>query len=212
MADDVVGASRQEGGSGRVWRAVALAALALLALVAWRARRAEAPEAERGTTRVTQELVVEKVEAVAKLVSSETTVRDVVVYENSWMNSTKRSLVVVTGKVSAGVDLAEGTDVAIDSLARRITVTLPPAKVLAVEVVSLRTYDERGGLWNPFRPADRDAIHQLVRAQLTRAGRELGVVEHANRSAVALLGGLLAVDGYTVDVSVRSRPVVPAPP
>lgn len=211
MADDISSAGGRVEGSGRIWRAVAIAALALLALVAWRARREDAPPEGRGTTRVTQDLVVEKVEAVAKLVSSETTVRDVVVYENSWMSSTKRSLVVVTGKVSAGVDLSEGTEVSIDSVARRITVTLPPARVLGVEVVSLRTYDERGGLWNPFRPADRDAIHQLVRTQLTRAGRDLGVVEHANRSAVALLGGLLAVDGYTVDVSVRSRPVVPAP-
>lgn len=194
----------------RLWKIVAIAALALLGVVAWRGRRpADEPE-ERGATRVSQQLVVEKVQAVAKLVSSETTVRDVVVYENSWMNSTKRSLVVVTGKVSAGVDLSEGSEVRIDSVAHRISVTLPPARVLGVEVLSLRTYDERAGLWNPFRPADRDLIQRRVREQLMRAGQDLGVVEHANRSAVALLQALLATDGYTVDVTVRGRPVVPA--
>jgi hypothetical protein len=194
----------------RLWKIVAIAALALLGVVAWRGRRpADEPE-ERGATRVSQQLVVEKVQAVAKLVSSETTVRDVVVYENSWMNSTKRSLVVVTGKVSAGVDLSEGSEVRIDSVAHRISVTLPPARVLGVEVLSLRTYDERAGLWNPFRPADRDLIQQRVREQLMRAGQDLGVVEHANRSAVALLQALLATDGYAVDVTVRGRPVVPA--
>lgn len=194
----------------RLWKIVAIAALALLGVVAWRGRRpADEPE-ERGATRVSQQLVVEKVQAVAKLVSSETTVRDVVVYENSWMNSTKRSLVVVTGKVSAGVDLSEGSEVRIDSVAHRISVTLPPAQVLGVEVLSLRTYDERAGLWNPFRPADRDLIQRRVREQLMRAGQDLGVVEHANRSAVALLQALLATDGYAVDVTVRGRPVVPA--
>jgi hypothetical protein len=194
----------------RLWKIVAIAALALLGVVAWRGRRpADEPE-ERGATRVSQQLVVEKVQAVAKLVSSETTVRDVVVYENSWMNSTKRSLVVVTGKVSAGVDLSEGSEVRIDSVAHRISVTLPPARVLGVEVLSLRTYDERAGLWNPFRPADRDLIQRRVREQLMRAGQDLGVVEHANRSAVALLQALLATDGYAVDVTVRGRPVVPA--
>ena len=194
----------------RLWKIVAIAALALLGVVAWRGRRpADEPE-ERGATRVSQQLVVEKVQAVAKLVSSETTVRDVVVYENSWMNSTKRSLVVVTGKVSAGVDLSEGSEVRIDSVAHRISVILPPARVLGVEVLSLRTYDERAGLWNPFRPADRDLIQQRVREQLMRAGQDLGVVEHANRSAVALLQALLATDGYAVDVTVRGRPVVPA--
>ena len=69
------------------------------------------------------------------------------------------------------------------------------------------TYDERGGLWNPFTPADRDAIQRQVRSQLERAGNELGVAEHANRSAKTLLETLLATDGYTVDVSVQSRPI-----
>jgi len=43
-----------------------------------------------------------------------------------------------------------------------------------------------------------------------RTGEELGVVEHANQSARALLQTLLATDGYTVDVTFRARPVVPA--
>ena len=161
-----------------------------------------------GRTTVTHDLVVEKVRSVAKLLTSETTVRDVVVYENSWLGSTKRSLVVVTGRVLAGIDLEKGADVQIDDAAKRIAVTLPPAEVLAVEVTNLRTYDERGGLWNPFRPEDRDAIQRQVRAQLERAGTELGVVEHANRSAKTLLETLLATDGYTVDVTVRARPIV----
>jgi len=154
-------------------------------------------------TTVTHDLVVERVRSVAKLMTSETTVRDVVVYENTWLNSTKRSLVVVTGRVLAGVDLDKGAEVSIDDAAKKISVVLPPAEVMAVEVTNLKTYDERGGLWNPFRPEDRDAIQRQVRAQLERAGTELGVVEHANRSAKALLETLLATDGYTVDVQTR---------
>ena len=56
----------------------------------------------RGETTVTQGVVVEQMRAVAKLVTSETTVRDVVVYQNRRLGSTKRSLVVVTGKVLSG--------------------------------------------------------------------------------------------------------------
>jgi hypothetical protein len=161
-----------------------------------------------GRTTVSHDLVVEKVRSVAKLMTSETTVRDVVVYENTWLNSTKRSLVVVTGRVLAGIDLDKGTDVRIDDAAKRISVSIPPAEILAVEVTNLRTYDEQAGLWNPFRPEDRDAIQRQVRAQLQRAGTELGVVEHANRSAKTLLETLLATDGYTVDVSVRAPAIV----
>ena len=143
--------------------------------------------------------------SVAKLVTGETTVRDVVIYENSRLGSTKRSLVVVTGKVTAGIDLDAGTQVDIDQRDRRVHIVLPKAKVLGVEVLQLRTYDERNGLWNPFRPADRDTIYQLAREQLMSTAGELGVVAHAEDSARRLLAALIHVDGYTVDVSFGDR-------
>ncbi|HJP60474.1 MAG TPA: DUF4230 domain-containing protein, partial [Gemmatimonadaceae bacterium] len=52
---------------------------------------------------VTHDIVIQQVRNVAKLVSSEATVRDVVSYQNTWYGSTKRSLVVVTGRLLAGI-------------------------------------------------------------------------------------------------------------
>ena len=153
-----------------------------------------------GETAVTHGVVVEQTRAVAKLVSSETSVRDVVVYQNRRLGSTKRSLVVVTGTVLAGLDLDEGTRVDIDHAAHRVTILLPPAKVLGVEVTQMRTYDERNGLWNPFRPEDRDTIYQLARDQLVTAAGELGVAAHAEESARRMLGALINAEGYTVEV------------
>jgi hypothetical protein len=114
--------------------------------------------------------------------------------------------VVVTGKVMAGIDLDAGTQVDIDHPGRRVRVVLPPAKVLGVEVTQLRTYDERSGLWNPFRPADRDTIYHLAREQLVSAAGELGVAAHAEESARRLLGALIHADDYTVDVTFDSSP------
>ena len=155
----------------------------------------------RGETTVTHGVVVERIRAVAQLVTSETTLRDVVVYENRRLGSTKRSLVVVTGKVMAGINLDSGTQVEIDQREHQVHVVLPPAKVLGVEVTQLRTYDERSGLWNPFRPADRDTIYFLARQQLISAAGEVGVTAHAEESARRLLGALIHADGYTVDVT-----------
>jgi hypothetical protein len=175
-------------------------------------RRAGALFGPPEPARVTHDLVVQQIRSVAKLVTSEATVRDVVVYEQTRFTATKRALLVVTGRVLAGIDLDStaaggGADVRIDHEARRISVSLPPAELLAVEVVNVRTYDERAGLINPFRPADRDEIQRQVRLQLERAGRDMGLLELANRSAVALLQSLLARDGYTVDVTIRGRAV-----
>jgi Protein of unknown function (DUF4230) len=154
---------------------------------------------------ITQQLVVDRLQSVAKLVATEMTLRDVVVYEQTRYGSKKRALLVVTGRVAAGIDLEHGAEVRIDSAARSITVTLPPAQVLSVDVLDVTTYDERAGLLNPFRPEDRDAIQRMVRAQLGTAARNSGILTHADQSAVRVLTELLGKDGYKVEVV---RPVV----
>jgi hypothetical protein len=155
-------------------------------------------------TTLTQEMVLEEVRAVAKLVSSEMTIRDVVTYRNTRYGSTKQALIVVTGKILAGIDLEQGTDIRIDSAQRHITITIPEAKVLAVDILQLRTYDEQRGLWNPFQPADRDAIHGEVRRQLHRSAGDMGIVAKANESAARMLEKMFSVDGYVAEVRFAS--------
>ncbi|HWL39755.1 MAG TPA: DUF4230 domain-containing protein [Gemmatimonadaceae bacterium] len=156
-------------------------------------------------TNITHDIVVQQIKAVAKLVSSEAAVRDVIVYENTWYGSTKRSLVVVTGRLLAGIDLRDNPDVSIDHAKKMITVRIPSAKLIAVEIRDMQTYDERGGLWNPFTREDRDAIQRQARAKLTTAGAQLEVLRHANESALDIIRLLLAKDGYTVDAALRGR-------
>ena len=154
----------------------------------------------QGRTTLTQDMVLQEIRAVAKLVSSEATVRDVVTYENTRYGSTKRALIVVTGKINAGIDLERGTEVRIDSSRKHITIIVPEAQVLSVDIVQLRTYDEQRGLWNPFQPEDRDAIYQTVRRQLHLAAADMGLVTRANESAARMLQTMFSVDGYTAEV------------
>jgi hypothetical protein len=154
----------------------------------------------RGTTTVDHGVIVERTRAVAQLVTSETILRDVVVYQNRLLGSTKRSLVVVTGKVLSGFDLDRGTEVRVDHEAKVVRVVLPPAAVLAVEITELKTYDEQRGLWNPFRPADRDTIFRLAREQLVKSAGEIELARHTEESARRLLPTLVNVEGYTTEV------------
>lgn len=151
-------------------------------------------------TTVSHSVVVESVRKVAKLVASETTLRDVIIYEDTWYGSTKRSLVVVTGKVLAGIELDPGNAVQIDEKARKITITLPQPGVLGIEILEMKTYDEQRGLWNPFSAADRDALFQRAREQLEETSRELKITETARESARELLQGMFSSNGYSVDV------------
>lgn len=195
-----------------VWGLTVVALLTAAGVGLALVRRASGAIGSAGTPSpptITQQLVVERMQAVAKLVSSEVTLRDVVTYEQTRYGSTKRALLVVTGKVSAGLDLSRGTDVAIDSVANRITLTLPPAQLVSVDVLNVVTYDQQSGLLNPFRPEDRDVIQRRVRAQLMEAARQSGVLRHADESAARMLTELLARDGYTVEI--RRPPVQVAP-
>jgi hypothetical protein len=153
-----------------------------------------------GETTVSQSVVVEQTRAVARLVTSETMLRDVVTYENSRLGSTKRSLVVVTGKVLTGFDLDRGTEVTVEHPAHRIVITLPPPGVMGVEITELKTYDEQRGLWNPFHPADRDTIFALARRQLVQAANEVELTRHTEESARRLLEATVRADGYTTEV------------
>ena len=151
-------------------------------------------------TTVSHSMVVEKVQKVAKLVSSETTLRDVIIYEDTWYGSTKRSLVVVTGKVLAGIDLKGNSPVQIDEKARRITITLPQPGILGIEITEMQTYDEQRGLWNPFTGADRDLLFQRAREQLEKTSVELKITETAQQSARELLESMFSSNGYKIDV------------
>jgi hypothetical protein len=179
---------------------VVIAALASIGIVWIKSLPGRLPLPTLNSTTVSQSLVVDRVEKVAKLVATETTMRDVVVYENTWYGSTKRSLVVVTGRVLAGIDLQTGNSVEIDEKAKRISVTLPRPTILAVEITELKTYDEQRGLWNTFAPSDRDAIFQLAREQLKNSSNELGITQTAEQSARELLESMFSASGYTVEV------------
>ena len=159
-------------------------------------------------TTVTHDLVVDRVRSVAKLVSAEATVRDVLIYRNTWYGSTKQSLVVVTARLLAGIDLKSGSEVKIDEQARRIEIGLPHASLLAVEVTDMRTYDENRGLWNPFTQEDRDRIFRLGRQQLTRSAEQMRLAERAEASAKEMLETMFRVDGWSAEVRFRDVPTI----
>jgi hypothetical protein len=140
--------------------------------------------------KISHDVVVERLREVAKLVATEMTLRDVVVYEQTRLRSTKRVLLVVTARVSAGINL-NATKVELDSAQRQIT---------SVDVTNVTTYDESAGLWNPFTSDDRDEIQRRVRAQMRESAAKSGILEHADQAAAKALRDFLTLSGYTVDI------------
>jgi hypothetical protein len=184
-----------------VWGLVVVALVVVMALGVILVRTASRAAGSFASSepRISHEMVVERLRDVAKLVAAEMTLRDVVTYEQTRFRSTKRVLLVVTGRISAGINLTNA-QVQIDSGAKAIVITLPPAQIISVDVTNVTTYDERAGLWNPFTSDDRDEIQRRIRTQLRETARQSGILEHADQAATKALKDFLARDGYTVDV------------
>jgi len=182
---------------------IALLVAAALGVLVVRAASRAASGVGGAPATITHDMVVERLRDVAKLVASEMTLRDVVVYEQTRFRSTKRVLLVVTGRVSAGINLA-AAQVQIDSAAKKITIAVPSAQLMSVDVTNVTTYDESAGLWNPFTSDDRDEIQRRVRAQLRLTAERSGILQHADQAAAKAIQDLLSRDGYTVEVK---RPV-----
>lgn len=182
------------------WLGLAVAGLLLVAAI-YALRTADGwRRLLTGRTSITHQVALDRLTSVGKLVTTEAGLRDIVVYRDTRLGSTKKSLVVVTGKVLVGIDLQHGARVDIDETARRIRLTVPHARLIGVDVIDLKTYDESRGLWNWFRPEDRDEIFGQARDQLRAAAGDMAVLEHAEQSARTLLTALFASDGYAVDV------------
>lgn len=164
------------------------------------------PAVPRQQTTVTHQVVLERVKEVAKLVTAEYFLRDVVTYENTWYGSRKKSLVVVSARLLSGINLENRAQAHIIEEQKKILIRLPSAAVLAVEVTDLRTYDEQRGWWNPFTPADRDEIFQLARSQFVRTAREMRVQERAEAGAKRWLEETFSRDGYTAEVIFEKPP------
>lgn len=180
--------------------AIALVAAAALAVIVLRgASAAIGGFGRRAEPRVSHEMVVERLREVARLVATEMTLRDVVIYQQTRFRSTKRVLLVVTGRVSAGINL-NAARIEIDSSARRISILLPPAQIISVDVTNVTTYDESAGLLNPFTTDDRDEIQRRIRAQLRLAAERSGILAHADQAAAKALRDFLGPAGYEVDV------------
>ena len=148
---------------------------------------------------ISHDVVVERLREVAKLVATEMTLRDVVIYEQTRFRSTKRVLLVVTGRVSAGINLSTAK-VEIDSISKQVSITIPAAQITSVDVTNVTTYDESAGILNPFTTDDRDEIQRRIRVQLRESAQRSGILEHADQAAAKALRDFLALGGYSVEV------------
>ena len=92
--------------------------------------------------------------------------------EHQWLGSKRRLVLRGTYQVRAGFDLRRPFTVHIEG--RRVSVELPPPKILGVDQISVEVGHFENGLWNKFNPTDVveevSTLPMLARAKASEAG------------------------------------------
>ncbi|HEX4439299.1 MAG TPA: DUF4230 domain-containing protein [Thermoanaerobaculia bacterium] len=153
--------------------------------------------------------VVQAMRKIAQLATVEAEISDVMRFEElkSFLvfDFPKSATIRMRGKVVAGFDLtAPQFHVAAQPEKRRLAVSLPPPRILALDP-RLEWFDEDSGILNPITPQDRTRWMLWARGQLARAAKNSGIEERAVAHARELLAGAAEAFGWTAEVEGVSR-------
>lgn len=131
---------------------------------------------------------LEKIEQVAKLITIEYYMADVVSYQNNqiWPFSDQKILVIAKAKIMAGFNLVHGINVTIkesevkqSSVKPQVSITLPPPQILSIQP-DYRYYDIQG---NP-PPEAHTYVLNLAKVNLSGAALREGILEKAKISVI----------------------------
>jgi hypothetical protein len=159
----------------------------------------------RESRRVDAAPVVAAMRKIAQLATVEAEISDVLRFEEVKtflvFDFPKSATIRMRGKVISGFDLnAPQFRVDADAAKRRLSVSLPPPRILALDP-RLEWFDENSGFFNPITPQDRTRWMLWARGQLARAAKQSGIEDRAVAHAKELLAAAAQAFGWTAEVA-----------
>ncbi len=135
-------------------------------------------------------VVVEKIEKVAKLITVETHLSENYKYKDYWDYDVsflrKEMLLIVKAKVSAGYDL-EKLNIRVDSKTKTVKIgPLPPVEILSIDHnVDYSNIEE--GLFNSFKPEDYTKINASAKDYIAKIASNDEVLKTAHLQESTML-------------------------
>jgi hypothetical protein len=132
--------------------------------------------------------------------------RDIAVTRDAaqtWLGSTKTIRIHATYRVKAGFNLAQRLEVNVAD--HQANITVPNAKILSIEPLSVVVEELRDGLWNKIQPQDVD--RELARMQELARAKASSLPHDAEQSFERLLSQKLT--GLNVHLEIHPDANVP---
>jgi hypothetical protein len=165
------------------------------AMVAYRARReAKAEEVQ----------ILQGVRRVCKLATVEMSLADYAkktVPKSVDLPFTKepQAFLFYAGIVSAGFDICDmPAGIAVNHAERQVRLTLPPPRILSIDIQRFETINEESGFLNQISLEDRNRWYAEARSALERGALAQGALDRAQIHAEELFEAFVARHGYTL--------------
>jgi hypothetical protein len=171
------------------------------ALVAHRARR---------DARAEEMMILQGVRKVCKLATVELSLAD---YARKTVPKTldlpftkePEAYLFYAGVVSAGFDVCEDSaGIVVDHATREVRVTLPPPRLLSIDILRFEIINEQVGFLNAIAPADRNRWYAESRGALEKAALAEGALDRATAHARELFAGFVERRGYSLLFGVEA--------
>lgn len=109
------------------------------------------------------------------------------------------------GTVSAGFDVCDApAGIAVNHNARQVRITLPPPRILSIDISRFETINEDQGFLNAIAPEDRNKWYADARASLEKGALAQNALDRAQQHALELFEAFVGRHGYTL---VMTSPV-----
>jgi len=103
------------------------------------------------------------------------------------------------GIVSAGFDICDApAGIVVNHAERQVRMTLPPPRILSIDIVRFETINESSGFLNAISPEDRNRWYGEARSALERGALAQGALDRAQIHAEELFEAFVARHGYAL--------------
>jgi hypothetical protein len=103
------------------------------------------------------------------------------------------------GIVSAGFDICDApSGIVVNHAERQVKITLPPPRILSIDIQRFETINESSGFLNAISPEDRNRWYTEARSALEHGALAQGALDRAQIHAEELFEAFVARHGYTL--------------
>lgn len=149
--------------------------------------------------RINEHVVIEQSVPVAELATISRDLSVEYVWSHQWLSSTKTLALRGTFTAKAGFDLHEPFTVDIQKFPLKVRATMPPPKILSIQMNSYNVLKDEDGWWNRISASDRENAVQALQGVAREKAENSSMLEEARSTVEQSIKEIVERNAATVE-------------